>query len=1077
MAKWLEGDTGEDTPTGLSRCNAEFMTTIAGQLLGSLNIDVILQFARAVRAQIEEEADAAAEAAQAGTAIEPLEPEKAASREGLMLLNEVQEYVAKCTFVMVHNAMCARADFAEAEAAHRPALPAILPEEKLKRELPDKRPTLKERAAVTKNMEKRAVVMKASGPMGAAAAAKRKKQEKEDNEIPDADKAVIVPDALKLAFPTMRSLQTKTGQIVRLIMKCIEMGVGLEMAERGLDTITAVSYFAPFVIEDPKIIVNMIQQRMDAVQPVLCCLAANCSAHWVRECLTYKDMDTSFMFPLLTGNQITVRRNLIGFLANCSVHLDCLDFVMRSGMLRLFTNLAGRLYFVEQFSVILEMCRCLANLTSHQTEMHKHLNSEHVIAFTSDTLQFSFSFLHGIYTRPADEKQRRDKKAREEIRKRKEELRAARAQRAREEQYAPPLYESVVTFKETDKAPLGIKLRWVDPPICLGVVEGTPAARYENNVIPESHALIEVNGTEVQGMRQDEITKLLQIRPLRLLFRRQDVTAPKSSLAEQRTVDDILEHEEWMEIKKQRDKQESVDMAYAEEPDPLHVENLKLARKMGVDIEGDEDPEVDEHGLGRQLSSVTAGGDMVLYQECFHLCLIALHNLSCSAMCHQVLLQEAKILDFYIELMSSSVVTPELRRVVFSTLTNLARQQHVASKIFKAMTQYYLDHENIDTSLERYILLSANLLYINCPPELISPDRSTFLFISQIAETRFHIPEIRIILVETLHRMSLAPVELRSKFANREVLVILLKLVDSYGQFEVQVRAFEAAYFLTVGCTEEELWESVELIPRLWKAAQIKRKKAPKRNEEDVLYEMSLRTTALVCNRPSLVEQLCYIAEMDNFMMSLFEDGTKGEDLLHTTSHLMSLLLKTGRAQTFWAKWYQLGFLEKLAIEFQRYQNIQRRLRAQMADATALEDRTKSRFQPQTWAPEQMESAGGKLDGEFVNPQGSLHKSDFLTSIPLGMGADEKSKVVRYVCGTLSIVTGAEFYLLPIVPLPASQVHNAIPKHPNPLRVCKFYPIPICTTHSPPPHIAPHRRDTLSPRDFIPDVNSIPSRD
>lgn len=61
---------------------------------------------------------------------------------------------------------------------------------------------------------------------------------------------------------------------------------------------------------------------MDDVVPILCALAANSMAHWVRDVETMRGVDSSYMFPLLTGNHITIRRNLIGFLANCCVHVD-----------------------------------------------------------------------------------------------------------------------------------------------------------------------------------------------------------------------------------------------------------------------------------------------------------------------------------------------------------------------------------------------------------------------------------------------------------------------------------------------------------------------------------------------------------------------------------------------------------------------------------------------------------------------------------------------------------------------------------------------------------------------------------
>jgi hypothetical protein len=165
MEKWLKkegGDPGSEE-TGLSRCNAEFMTTIAGHLMGSLNIDVILQFARAIRQKLEEEREAAAEAADAqaeGSAAPKLDDKKLAEREGLVMLNEVQEYITKCTFVMCHNSMCARADFAASEMAHRAKLPAIKATDRMSGEKVEKRPTAKERSAVFKNMDQRTVQKK-----------------------------------------------------------------------------------------------------------------------------------------------------------------------------------------------------------------------------------------------------------------------------------------------------------------------------------------------------------------------------------------------------------------------------------------------------------------------------------------------------------------------------------------------------------------------------------------------------------------------------------------------------------------------------------------------------------------------------------------------------------------------------------------------------------------------------------------------------------------------------------------------------------------------------------------------------
>lgn len=55
------GDATTNNAGGLSRANAEFMTTIAGSLLGSLNIEVIMHFANAIRQLMEEDAENALE--------------------------------------------------------------------------------------------------------------------------------------------------------------------------------------------------------------------------------------------------------------------------------------------------------------------------------------------------------------------------------------------------------------------------------------------------------------------------------------------------------------------------------------------------------------------------------------------------------------------------------------------------------------------------------------------------------------------------------------------------------------------------------------------------------------------------------------------------------------------------------------------------------------------------------------------------------------------------------------------------------------------------------------------------------
>lgn len=369
--------------------------------------------------------------------------------------------------------------------------------------------------------------------------------------------------------------------------------------------------------------------------------------------------------------------------------------VIRSGMLRLFTGVTSRLYFVEQFEVILEMNRVLANLTVHVDEMHELLNSEHVIAFLSDTLQYSYTFLFGIYTKPVDEKAKQEKKRKAEIERQKKEEQLVALQKAREEKFLPPLYRSTLVFKESDKAPLGLKIRWSDPPTFLGVIDGTPAQRFETSLIAESHCLLEVNGIEVQGMKQEIILELFKERPLTLYFQRTDVAAVEDESAQVLTVEDILELEEGRLAE---------NGGRSSDVDPLSVMNNQIARDLGVDMDP-LDSQADDFGMGKGLKDIGVdqnnSDSMKQYLECFHLCLLSIHNLSCTLNCHQVILAEPKVLDFLSELVSSEVISADLRRIVFSTLCNLARQHHVAGKILKTVTSYYMDHESIDVSLEK----------------------------------------------------------------------------------------------------------------------------------------------------------------------------------------------------------------------------------------------------------------------------------------------------------------------------------------------------------------------------------------
>jgi len=66
---------------------------------------------------------------------------------------------------------------------------------------------------------------------------------------------------------------------------------------------------------------------------------------------------------------------------------------------------------------------------------------------------------------------------------------------------------------------LGLKIRWVHPPVITGVMPGTPAALLDRGP-GAGDRLVHVNGVDVTAMAHENIQRLLRTRPLRLVFLR-----------------------------------------------------------------------------------------------------------------------------------------------------------------------------------------------------------------------------------------------------------------------------------------------------------------------------------------------------------------------------------------------------------------------------------------------------------------------------------------------------------------------------------------------------------------------------
>merc|ERR1719193_2119798 len=126
-------------------------------------------------------------------------------------------------------------------------------------------------------------------------------------------------------------------------------------------------------------------------------------------------------------------------LANIACHAEMVNLIKTSGVLRLYTPFPeGKAYFVHHFYVILEMCRLIANF-SVNPKAHLHCRREALMGFLGDSLSISFSFIR-----------RQDPKSRPEV---------------------------TLEFGTDDPSPLGLKIRWEDPPVYIGVVPATPAER------------------------------------------------------------------------------------------------------------------------------------------------------------------------------------------------------------------------------------------------------------------------------------------------------------------------------------------------------------------------------------------------------------------------------------------------------------------------------------------------------------------------------------------------------------------------------------------------------------------------
>jgi hypothetical protein len=393
------------------------------------------------------------------------------------------------------------------------------------------------------------------------------------------------------------------------------------------------------------------------------------------------------------------RLYISGALANLATHVEMNFWINGTGILRTLGPLPSRASFVENFGLLIETTRMLANLTCRK-ETHDITCTEKIFGYLRDVLRYSAQML-----------------------------------RAKEEEPPPePIYDRIeAEFTEDDEPPLGLRIKWVQPPQLMECLPNTPAALIDPPLAEEDE-LIEVNGVDVTQMECNLIPPLIDTRPLNMVFRR------------------------------------------------------RVAEKKGF---GSDATQALPAGLEMtNIDRVNVYGDRERYLECFHLALLTVHNLSTCTDNHEQLLAEPLVLQLLLELIPSDVLAPTLRRLLFSLLTSLAFQKRVAERIFLAMSKYFETVGTPDASLQKYIMMTANLFYTSSGADEIRPDRKVLIFCGALSSSQAQ-DEANMAIAEILHGMSRAPRALleEERFACRETLVMTIQYIDLPDLWGVQARA------------------------------------------------------------------------------------------------------------------------------------------------------------------------------------------------------------------------------------------------------------------------------------------------
>eukprot|EP00400_MALV-I_sp_L67-5_P000934 gene934-471_t len=851
----------------LTRTNAQFVTELAPACLGQLNLDELVKTAQSLRSETTQIARASADPSQKVASRVPWEldvRDKSTTVE--QVLNAVQEQFAIYALSTMQTTIVARAGFLETAA--RSTIDHV--------------------------------------PLDTKTIALRMKEIVRGKKMPIA--GAPVSGELKVLYPAMGLLHIKTRELLGLVIRCVDLHVGQNMAKYALECLQNIAFVTPLAIEHPNHVFGLLQKRSHNLQQTIAAVLANITADPGRECGELNMKDLSTIFPLITGQDAVLRRRLIAALSNFAMHTEIAETTIKSNILKLFTALPNRAYYYDHFPTILEMSRFLANISCHD-HIAESLHTEEIVCYLHDAIKCAYEQVTG-QSNIAHRNKPPVQDGEEE-----------------DELIVEPRDDCFYIHDISELQPngkLGMHIVWEDAksgrPKVMNIYQDKdrlgPAdmQRCEDKVgigdvfwqisKPGSDKMFDVAEMEV-GDVQHLCKPLPENFPLTIRF------AKVFSKLEQK-------------------RAENFQKEFESQPryrDPV-TEAESIQEVIVADIHNS-----CEHSSER-------------HYECLHLLLVAAHNIATNFNSHELFLRHQGFIPFYMKMVGDKDCPSNFRRFVFSVLTSLCCQKAVGKRIFDAMSKSFVnlstnrdtsqsrkifdavsksfvDDVSHDDSIQRYVLLAANLYYLGTSTDLLSADQDTFLFVSKLAEIDDSYAT-RSTLVDILHRMAQTPPHVRKSFVSRNVVVVLKGFLELHEFWDVQVKAFEACYWMSMeGVIDVDLWEAQAVVPAMIQAAakprpELDNADGSMSDKQQALWDCVIRTCSLIYPIDVLKEQLFPMDDLHHFLASVVGKASMQGNLLYASCKLMSSLLSTKIAAQFWMKWHSVKMMDNLELEVAR---------------------------------------------------------------------------------------------------------------------------------------------------------------